>query len=83
MLPILQSLLTNINWNDFTKDVGITKLDSVIVGQPEFYKALNNEIKSTNISDWKNYLQFHLIQSYSGYLDSTSFNNAFNYTRNS
>jgi putative endopeptidase len=78
----LTRLAANINWNDFIKNTGITKLDSVIVGQPEFYSALNNEIKSTNIADWKNYLQFHLIQSYSGYLDSTSFNNAFAYARN-
>ena len=78
----LTRLAGNISWNDFTKKTGIKKLDSAIVGQPEFYSALNNEIKSTNISDWKNYLQFHLIQSYSGYLDSTSFNNAFTYARN-
>ena len=78
----LNKLAANINWNDFTKNIGITKLDSVIVGQPEFYRALNNEIKFTNIADWKHYLQFHLIQSYSGYLDSTSFNNAFTYARN-
>ena len=78
----LTKLAANINWNDFTKNIGITKLDSVIVGQPEFYRALNNEIRSTGIGDWKSYLQFHLIQSYSGYLDSTSFNNAFTYVRN-
>ncbi|MDQ6761821.1 MAG: M13 family metallopeptidase, partial [Bacteroidota bacterium] len=78
----LSKLASNINWNDFMKDVGITKIDSVIVGQPEFYTALNNEIKSTNINDWKNYLIFHLVQSYSGFLDSVSFNNAFTYTQN-
>jgi putative endopeptidase len=78
----LTRLATNINWDEFTKNIGIKKLDSAIVGQPEFYTALNNEIRSTNIADWKNYLQFHLIQSYSGYLDSTSFNNAFTYARN-
>ncbi len=77
----LSKLASNINWNDFSKNMGIKKLDSVIVGQPEFYTALNKEIKSTNISDWKNYLQFHLIQSYSGYLDSVSFNNAFTYVQ--
>ncbi len=78
----LSRLASNINWNDFMKEVGITKLDSVIVGQPEFYTALNNEIKSTSINDWKSYLQFHLVQSYSGFLDSVSFNNAFTYTQN-
>ncbi len=78
----LSKLASNINWNNFMKNVGITNLDSVIVGQPEFYTTLNNEIKSTNINDWKNYLQFHLIQSYNGYLDSVSFNNAFTYAQN-
>ena len=78
----LSKLASNINWNDFINDIGITKLDSVIVGQPEFYKALNTEIKSTPISDWKSYLQLHLIQSYSGFLDSVSFNNAFDYIQN-
>ncbi len=75
----LSKLAPNINWNDFAKKVGASKLDSVIVGQPEYYEELNNQIKSTSINDWKNYLQFHLIQSYSGYLDSLSFNNTFIY----
>lgn len=78
----LNKLVPNVNWNGFTKNIGINKLDSVIVGQPEFYTVLNNEITSTNINDWKNYLRFHLIQSYSGYLDSVSFNNAFTYVQN-
>ncbi len=77
----LSKLAANINWNDFTKNIGIVKLDSVIVGQPEFYTALNHEIVSTNIADWKNYLQFHLISSFSGYLDSVSFNNIFIYSQ--
>lgn len=78
----LAKLAPNINWNNFTKNVGITRLDSVIVGQPEFYTELNHEIASTDINDWKSYLQFHLIQSNSGYLDSVSFNNAFVYYQN-
>ena len=78
----LSKLASNINWSDFINDIGITKLDSVIVGQPEFYTALNTEIRSTPISDWKSYLQLHLIQSYSSFLDSVSFNNAFTYVQN-
>ncbi len=77
----LSLLAPVVNWDNYTKDIGIKKLDSVIVGQPEFYKALNNELNSTPIADWKNYLQFHLIRSFSNYLDSTSFNNAFNFIR--
>jgi putative endopeptidase len=51
------------------------------VGQPEFYTALNDELHTTSLDDWKSYLQFHLIQSYSSYLDSASYENAFTYSQ--
>lgn len=78
----LDKLAPNISWSNYTKEIGINNLDSVVVGQPEFYTALNAALKTTPIADWKAYLQFHVIQSYSGYLDSISFNNAFTYARN-
>lgn len=74
-------LSSNINWANYLTAIGIKKLDSVIVGQPEFYKALNNELKSTSIDDWKNYFKFHLIQSSAGFLDDVTFNNYFEYRK--
>ncbi len=78
----LDKLTPNIKWSDYTKEMGITHLDSVVVGQPEFYSALNTAITTTPLADWKAYLQVRLIQSFSGYLDSVSFNNAFTYSQN-
>ena len=77
----LTKLAANIDWNNYFKGLGITKLDSVIVGQPEFYSALSNEIKNASIDDWKNYLRSHLVQSYATYLDKTSFDNYFEYRK--
>ncbi len=77
----LQKLSANIDWNNYLKINGITKLDSVIVGQPEFYTALNNELKATSIDDWKNYFRFHLVRASAAYLDSVAFNNAFQYRK--
>ena len=77
----INKLAANINWNDFTKNIGIPKIDSVIVGQPEFYAALSQELKTTSIEDWKNYLRFHLVMSSAGFLDKASFNNYFEYRR--
>jgi len=73
----LNKLTANIDWHNYLMGLGITKLDSVIVGQPEFYSALSNEIKNTSIDDWKNYLRFHLVLSYATYLDKTSFGRYF------
>ncbi|MBV9987547.1 MAG: M13 family metallopeptidase [Chitinophagaceae bacterium] len=68
-------------WSDYFGKVGITKLDSVIVGQPEFIAALSTELKSTPLADWKNYLRFHLLLRNAAYLDSTSFMNSFRYAQ--
>ncbi len=71
-----------INWNGYAKNIGIKNInDSIVVGQPEFYKALGEAIKNTAIGTWKNYLKFHLVQSKAGYLDNTTFMNAFNYRK--
>ena len=77
----LSRLSENLNWSDYLQKTGINKLDSVIVGQPEFYTALNTELKTTPIEDWKNYLRFHLIRASASYLDKTTFNNFFEYRK--
>ncbi len=77
----LSKLTAAINWNNFIKNIGIYKLDSVIVGQPEFYTALNKELTTTSIDDWKNYLQFHLILGSARYMDIVTFNNYFDYSK--
>ena len=62
---------SNINWNSIFPVLGVAKADSVIVGQPEFYKALNTFVKSYSIDDWKTYLKWDLVNSYAPYLNST------------
>lgn len=74
-------LIPTINWNEYVKNVGSSKLDTVIVGQPEFYTALNNALQQTPLENWKSYLKSHLIASAAPYLDSVSFNNNFDYRK--
>lgn len=42
----------------------LTKIDSIIIGQPEFFSALENSLTKNSLSDWKLYLQWNLISSY-------------------
>lgn len=63
-----KSLTPNIDWSITLKDLGIAKADSVIVGQPEFYKALSGYVKSYAIADWKTYLKWDLVNTYAAYL---------------
>ena len=66
----LGKITPNINWNSIFPLLGVAKADSVIVGQPEFYKALNSFVKSYSIEDWKTYLKWDLVNTYAAYLNS-------------
>jgi putative endopeptidase len=63
----------NIDWKIFLDGIGLHKVDSVIVGQPEFLKAVNGYLKSYPVADWKNYLKYHLIRNLSGYMDDKTY----------
>lgn len=79
-LDQLSKTAPNINWKVYAHDIAISNVnDSVVVGQPEFYKTLSEEIKKTNIAVWKNYLKFQMIKSYAGALDNTTYMNYFRY----
>lgn len=70
-----------VNWNNYVKISGADKVDSVIVGQPEFYTALSTELKATPVNVWKNYLKLRLISSAAPYLDEKTFNDKFEYRK--
>ncbi len=66
----LTTLTPAVNWPLFLTKTNIKKVDSVIVGQPEFYKALQTALTQTSIETWKNYLRFHLLNTTAPYLSS-------------
>ena len=72
-------LTPNISWTAVLATLGAQKADSVIVGQPEFYQALNNLVKKYSINDWKNYLKWDLVNSYASYLNSAIEQQNFNF----
>ena len=69
----------DIDWKTFLYGVGLQKVDSVIIGQPEFLKALDGYLRSFTINDWKNYLKYHLIRSLSAYIDDKTYLEFFNF----
>jgi putative endopeptidase len=80
-LEKLNALSPAVKWPVYLPLIGVNKIDSVLVGQPEFYSALSKEITTTSLDDWKNYLRFQLVRASASYLDSTSFNNYFEYRK--
>src|SRR4029077_13201268 len=58
----LRALTPDFSWETYFRNIGFPNIHTVNVGQPEFLKALNRQLNSVPISDWKIYLRWHLIR---------------------
>ncbi len=77
----LSKLSSSIDWKNYLNKIKVTKIDSVIVGQPEFFKALDGVLKSTSINDWKNYLRYRTVSAFSTALPDTFGQESFNFSK--
>ncbi|ASU32427.1 M13 family metallopeptidase [Mucilaginibacter xinganensis] len=64
----LSKLAPAIDWKGTFEKMDYKNVDTVIVGQPEYYRALNKALSAYSIVDWKNYLRKNLVISYASYL---------------
>ncbi len=65
----LNAITTSIDWKVMFVNLNIKNADTVIVGQPEFYKALNAALKNYSIDNWKTYLKWDLYNNYASFLN--------------
>ncbi|MDX1939258.1 MAG: M13 family metallopeptidase N-terminal domain-containing protein, partial [Saprospiraceae bacterium] len=56
-----------INWQDFITKMNVTT-DTILVGQPEYYIALDKLLKSTSIDILKDKIRFSIIDDAANYL---------------
>lgn len=75
----VNKLTPSINWNEMTTNLGLQKVDSIIVGQPEFFLALETTLKKTSIDDWKIYLKWLLLNNVADYLNKDIENEHFHF----
>jgi putative endopeptidase len=71
----------SLELNNYLATVGISKIDSIIVGQPEYYKELERVIQSTPITTWKHFLRYRLISSFAEALPNEYGAEAFNFNQ--
>jgi putative endopeptidase len=68
-LSDLQKMTPAIDWNKFITDMGIEKtIDTVLVMQPKYMKALNDFLTTTSIDDIKTLMTWSTLNSNAGYL---------------
>ncbi|HWB25602.1 MAG TPA: M13 family metallopeptidase [Chitinophagaceae bacterium] len=61
----------DIDWTGFMNIIGASRVDSVIIGQPETYKENGVLIKTIPLDTWKDYLRFNLVDAFTGALPDT------------
>lgn len=64
----LPKLSPVVDWTSYLSITGIKGVDSVIVGQPEFFTALDKVLATTPLTDLKAYVKFNLISDLSAAL---------------
>ncbi|MBS1746489.1 MAG: M13 family metallopeptidase [Bacteroidetes bacterium] len=66
----LNTISPKINWVQYMQIIGIQnpESDTIIVGQPEYYKELGNAFSSFPLDTWKAYLKYRLANEYSAAL---------------
>ena len=77
----LHKLSSTINWKTSLANRGVKNVDSVIVGQPEFFTALDQVLKTTPVDDWKNYLRFRTVRNFAEMLPEAFGVEAFNFNK--
>lgn len=75
----LNTLTPSINWNVVFKDLELKSVDSVVVGQPEYYSAVNTALNTFSLDDWKAYLRWKVITANANYLNKAVDNESFRF----
>lgn len=67
-LTKLQAIPTGIDWQQYLQLTGTDVSDKFIVRQPSYLAELGPIIEQTDMTNWRLYLQFHLLKRYASYL---------------
>ena len=54
----------SINWTTTLIQLGLKNIDSIVVGQPEFFTQLESTLKKVQLNDWKAYVKWTLLNDY-------------------
>jgi putative endopeptidase len=74
-----QSLTPSFSFTKYLTGVGAPALDSLNVVEPNFFKALDAELKSVSVDDLKTYLRWHLMRSQTNSLPKAFQDENFNF----
>lgn len=80
-LAEVKELSPALDWDAYLSAIGANGIKEVIVSQPEFFKEVNELLKTTSIDDWKVYLRWNLINTTASRLSDPFVNQDFYFYR--
>jgi endothelin-converting enzyme/putative endopeptidase len=64
----LEKLSPSFAWTQFFRDSGAPGFQTLNVAWPDFFTALNVELRAVSLDEWKTYLTWHLLHSQAVFL---------------
>jgi len=77
----LHALVPSIDWKQYFALNSFPEFKQINVDQPEFFKQVQNLLKTENIATWRTYLRWQLLRSRAPYLSSAFVNENFAFYR--
>lgn len=77
----LTKICPSVNWDSYLIENGIGKADSVIVGQPAYYQALNKLLNPSYLDTWKSMMRYRLTKRFSELLPDKFGQLAFDFSK--
>ena len=78
-IPELQKLTPHFDWKAYFTASGLKEPAFVDVGQPEFFAALDAQLGTAPVADWRAYLRWQLLHGAAPYLSAAFVNENFDF----
>src|SRR3990167_2829473 len=77
----LQKLSPNVDWAGYFARTHAPGIKTLIVGQPEFFKAVSAMLETVPLEEWKTYLEWHVVSDCSSLLSDRFIRENFKYAQ--
>jgi len=77
----LDTLAPNIDWKAYYSVAPYPAFEILNVDTPDFFKGVNEQLKSEPLESWKTYLRYHIVDAASPYLSPGLVNEQFDFYR--
>src|SRR3989475_4207550 len=75
----LKTLTPGFDWGAYLKTLGLSRLDTFNVTEPEFYKELDRQLQALSLADMKTYLRWHVVHATAPFLSPAFVNEDFEF----